>query len=67
MSFIATLLKITGYIVPKNINEVSNKILDIEPYQFSRSVQEVNETKLLWQTRFNLTIVICALDCYRIK
>lgn len=55
--------------VCKTINEVLDSIVEKAPnwIKFPSTIQEVNEAKLLWQTRFNLPTVIGALDCTHIE
>lgn len=71
-AFKAALLKISEVhhtTVCKNFNDVLDSIVEKSQnwIKFSRTIQEVNVAKLLWQALFNLPTVIGALDCTHIK
>lgn len=53
----------------KTVNAVLDSIIEKAAnwIKFPSTVQEVNDAKLLWQTRFNLPTVIGALDCTHIE
>lgn len=55
--------------VCKNINYVMDRILEKANnwIYFPSTVQDINNAKVMWQTRFNLPTVVGALDCTHIE
>lgn len=55
--------------VSKTYNKVMDNIVERAHnwIRFPNSVAEINDAKLLWQTRYNLPTVIGALDCTHVE
>lgn len=68
LSTIAEDLGIHSTVLSKTSNQVLDSIVDKPPnsIKFPRMVQEVNASKLLWKTSFNLPTLMGALDWTRI-